>query len=62
MFSKIFNKLKVWWYNRGKTFEPPKEQPEPPRNPADPPVVKPDEVLLWYPKAVKGTGMKVQGE
>lgn len=63
MFSKIFNKLKVWWYNRGKTFEPPKEPVNStPLPPKVPPPVDPDKVMLWYPKAVKGTGMKVQGE
>lgn len=66
MFKKFFNSLRVWWYNRGKTYEPPQEESiqetteEPVAEPVKIPVVGAN--LAWCPFAVKGTGMKVQGK
>lgn len=57
--KKLFNAIKRWWYNRGKTYEPPVEKPQ-----VKPEPQKPEHKICesWYPKAVKGTGMKVQGK
>lgn len=62
MFKKIYQSFRKWWRNKGKTFEPPKEQPKKTvaEYQANIPYVGANE--LWYPKAVKGSGMKVQGK
>lgn len=61
MFKKLINGLRVWWYNRGKVTEVPANVPVQPTKPEpQAPIVGNKE--LWYPKAVKGSGMKTQGE
>ena len=57
MFKKLINSIRIWWYNRGKTYTPPSTSPEVP----EPQVPHIGNQSAWYPKAVKGTGMKVQG-
>lgn len=60
MFSRIFNSIKKWWYNRGVVIPPEPPKYENPEDTHEIPNVGTN--LLWYPKAVKGSGMKVQGE
>lgn len=61
MFTKIFNAIKRWWYNRAPTSHVPPEVPTDPVKPEpQTPMIGNGE--LWYPKAVKGSGMKKQGE
>lgn len=61
MFAKLFNALKRWWYNRAPVATVPPEIPVDPVKPEpQTPVIGNGD--LWYPLAVKGTGMKMQGE
>lgn len=69
MFAKLFQKIKRWWYNRAPAAVAPTPEPQRPEPPAPTiPDATPEPQVpiignndLWYPKAVKGSGMKMQG-
>lgn len=59
MFSRIFNSIKKWWYNRGAIIPP--VVPERNNQGGTQETHGGGVNLLWYPKAIKGSGMRVQG-